>query len=367
MKTILVIEDKKEVRENIAEMLQLARYQVVQAKDGKQGVAFARSARPDLILCDIMMPELDGFGVLHILTKDPDTARIPFIFLTAKVDPAHIRSGMNLGADDYLTKPIDDINLLAAVELRLKKAEQMRRDVSQSGLANFLDSFRQTEEPTYSTLRYTKKQSLYAEGDTPTNLYYVRSGQVKRFKTDASANVFITALASAGDFVGLPGLVQGGPHEESAEVLLDAEICLIPQSELQTLLTNHPDIGVYFMRLLATELSQRDKRLLNLAYQPVRKRVAEALLLVHRKFYSQLDGAKGRPVKLASQNEPDEPSGHNRSSAMTLSRENWSQLVGASIETVIRVLSDLRAEGMLELSGSQIILLNIDRLTRLRH
>lgn len=357
MKTILVVEDKKEVRENIVEMLQLAQYSVVQAENGKQGVALARSAEPDLILCDIMMPELDGYGVLHILRKDPDTARIPFIFLTAKVDPAHIRSGMSLGADDYLTKPIDDIELLAAIELRLKKAEQTRQDADEPGLTNFLAALSQSDGTIYPTIRYAKKQVFYAEGDAPVNLYFVRSGQVKRFKTDISANVFITTLAGEGDFMGLPGLLQDTPYSESAEALVDAEICTISKAEFQTLVANHPDIGAYFMRLLAAEVSQRDERLLKLAYQPVRKRVAEALLLVHRKFYAQPDNPKSRPTKPIV----------NRSLSMTLSRENWSQLVGASIETVIRVLSDLRVEGMLELSGSQITLLDIDRLIRLKH
>ncbi|GAB3968570.1 response regulator [Spirosoma terrae] len=363
MKTILVIEDKQEVRENIAEMLQMARYHVVQATDGRQGVEFARSARPDLILCDILMPGLDGYGVLHILTKDPATARIPFIFLTAKVDPAHIRNGMNLGADDYLTKPIDDIDLLAAVELRLKKAEQTGQDVDQPGLADFLDAFRHSDGIPYSSLRYTKKQVLFTEGDAPINLFYIRSGQVKHFKTDVSGNAFITALSGEGDFVGLSGLILSTPHGESAEVLLDAEICTLPKAEFLAFVANHLDIGAYFMRLLATELNQRDERLLKLAYQPVRKRVAEALLLVHRTFYSVADESKRMPTKLP----PNEPSSGKRSLSMTLSRENWSQLVGASSETVIRVLSDLRAEGMLELSGSQITLLDIDRLTRLKH
>ncbi|QJD81586.1 response regulator [Spirosoma rhododendri] len=357
MKTILVIEDKKEVRENIAEMLKLARYEVVQASDGRQGVALARSTDPDLILCDIMMPELDGYGVLHILSKDPNTARTPFIFLTAKVDQHQIRSGMNLGADDYLTKPIDDIDLLAAVELRLKKAGQMQQHVDQPGLTGFLNALRQVQACPYSTFRYAKKQVLYAEGDTPANLYYIRSGQVKHTKTDASANVFITALAGKGDFVGLPDLLQDTPYTESAEVLHDAEICLIPQAELLTLLTSHADIGAYFMRLLASEVKQRNERLLKLAYQPVRKRVVEALLLVYRKFYSLPDDPINTPLEQDISSTP----------FMTLSRENWAQLVGASMETVIRVLSDLRAEGMIKLSGNQITLLDIDRLLRLKH
>ena len=111
MKKILLIEDNPDVRENTSEILSLANYKVTVAENGKIGVELAQQDRPDLIICDIMMPELDGYGVLHILSKKPETANIPFIFLTAKTEKGDIRKGMNLGADDYLTKPFDDTEL----------------------------------------------------------------------------------------------------------------------------------------------------------------------------------------------------------------------------------------------------------------
>lgn len=121
MKRILVIEDNFEVRENIAEILALSHYTVLTAENGKVGVRLAQENTPDLILCDVMMPELDGFGVLHILSQNPITSQIPFIFLTAKAEKTDFRKGMNLGADDYITKPFDDAELLNAIEVRLKK------------------------------------------------------------------------------------------------------------------------------------------------------------------------------------------------------------------------------------------------------
>src|ERR1041384_6762740 len=130
-KKILVIEDNPEVRENTSEILDLAGYNVVVAPNGKVGVELAQKENPDLIICDIMMPELDGYGVLHILNKKSETAGIPFIFLTAKTEKADIRKGMNLGADDYLTKPFDDTDLLNAVEARLRKF-QMQQSLYES-------------------------------------------------------------------------------------------------------------------------------------------------------------------------------------------------------------------------------------------
>src|SRR5690606_12250664 len=140
MKKILLIEDNQDIRENTAEILLLANYEVIEAENGKVGVEKAKKERPDLIICDIMMPELDGYGVLHMLSKNPETSAIPFIFLTAKSEKEDFRKGMNLGADDYLVKPFDDIELMDAIEMRLKKNEILKGDFKKSaeGLQAFM-------------------------------------------------------------------------------------------------------------------------------------------------------------------------------------------------------------------------------------
>jgi CRP/FNR family transcriptional regulator, polysaccharide utilization system transcription regulator len=120
-KRILLIEDNKDMRENTAEILELSRYEVLTAKNGKEGVEIAQTKKPDLIICDIMMPMLDGYGVLHMLSKNTETANIPFIFLTAKAERSDFRKGMEMGADDYVTKPFDDVELLNAIERRVLK------------------------------------------------------------------------------------------------------------------------------------------------------------------------------------------------------------------------------------------------------
>jgi DNA-binding NarL/FixJ family response regulator len=124
MKKILVIEDEPEMRRNIATLLRYHDYAPVTAANGREGVAAARRENPDLILCDVMMPELDGFGVLQALQVDVGLARIPFIFLTAKGEKDDLRSGMNLGADDYLTKPVANSELISAIEARLRRSEK---------------------------------------------------------------------------------------------------------------------------------------------------------------------------------------------------------------------------------------------------
>ena len=124
MNKILVIEDEPEMRRNLATILKLERYQPLTAENGRVGLQLASKERPDLILCDVMMPELDGYGVLRALRQDPALALTPFILLTAKGEKQDLRSGMNLGADDYLTKPVAKADLLQAIAARLRRSEQ---------------------------------------------------------------------------------------------------------------------------------------------------------------------------------------------------------------------------------------------------
>jgi DNA-binding NarL/FixJ family response regulator len=126
MKKILVIEDEPEMRRNITTLLRYHDYEPIAAANGRDGVQAARREKPDVILCDVMMPELDGYGVLQELQLDASLARTPFIFLTAKGEKDDLRSGMNLGADDYLTKPVANADLIRAIEARLRRSEQQK-------------------------------------------------------------------------------------------------------------------------------------------------------------------------------------------------------------------------------------------------
>jgi DNA-binding NarL/FixJ family response regulator len=123
MKKILIIEDQPQMRRNLATILEMEGFEVSIAEDGTAGVARARESKPDLIICDVMMPQLDGHGVLRILRSEKATATIPFIFLTAKGEKIDQRTGMNLGADDYLTKPVARTDLLASVKVRLERRD----------------------------------------------------------------------------------------------------------------------------------------------------------------------------------------------------------------------------------------------------
>ncbi len=124
MKKILVIEDEPEMRRNLLTILKLEKFQPIGAENGRVGLDAIKREKPDLILCDVMMPELDGHGVLTALREDSELSAIPFVFLTAKGEKEDLRCGMNLGADDYLTKPVARLDLLEAINARLLRSEQ---------------------------------------------------------------------------------------------------------------------------------------------------------------------------------------------------------------------------------------------------
>src|SRR4051812_28597128 len=177
---ILLIEDNQEIRENTAEILELSNYVVDTAENGKVGLEKALAQKPDLIICDIMMPVLDGYGVLHLLSKNEQLAGIPFIFLTAKSERTDFRRGMEMGADDYITKPFTDIELLNAIDSRLKKASALKKEYTASpeGLQEMMNEF---SGKTLSDITagldenvYKKKQVIYTEGNHPYKLFFIK-------------------------------------------------------------------------------------------------------------------------------------------------------------------------------------------------
>src|SRR5690606_23256162 len=188
--TVLIIEDNDDIREGTAEILELTGYRVITAAEGKTGVDLALKHHPDLILCDIMMPELDGYGVLYMLSKNESTTDIPFIFLTAKSERGDIRKAMEMGADDYLTKPFDDIELLNAIESRFRKREkrlsgQLAAESPQARTLQLSEEEQNyllqdiVKEARVKILK--KKQHIYEAGDTPHFIYYLLKGKVRSF------------------------------------------------------------------------------------------------------------------------------------------------------------------------------------------
>lgn len=350
-KKILLIEDNLEVRENTAEILELANYDVLTAVNGKEGVKLAHSKLPDVIICDIMMPELDGYGVLHVLGKSPETASIPFIFLTAKAEKSDYRKGMGMGADDYVTKPFDDNELLDAIEARLRRNEILKSEYSKNaeGFNDFINEAKGLIElkklsEHRDSKHFNRKSEIYREGGFPRAIYMIEKGKVKTFKSSEDGKEYITKLYGEGDFFGYSTLLEESTYSETAEAIEDSEIIVIPSDDFFSLILNNRDVAHRFIKMLSNNLKEQEERLLHLAYNSVRKRVAEALLMLQERYKKD----------------------DNNTFSMAIAREDIASIVGTATESVIRTLSDFKAEKLIEIHGSGITIINQQKLKMLR-
>jgi len=349
MKSILVIDDNPDIRDNTAEILELAGYSVATAANGKQGVELAIREKPDLIVCDIMMPELDGYGVLHMLRKNPELQFIPFIFLTAKTERSDFRKGMEMGADDYITKPFEDIELLNAVEIRLKKAGVLENQYAHTGqgISQFLKDLKSTGFMTsladqYDINTYSKKQVIYQEGKRPRYLYFVVKGKVKAFKVHEDGKEYITDLFSEGDFAGYQALLEDRNYDDNAVALEQTDLLQIPREDFLQMLYNDIQVATKFIHIITQNVKEKEQRLLNLAYSSLRKRVARALVDIHQKF-----NKSGQVQQL------------------NISREDIAQYIGTATESLIRTLSDFKSEKLIEINEGKIRIVNPDKLNTL--
>jgi CRP/FNR family transcriptional regulator, cyclic AMP receptor protein len=349
MKTILLIEDNQDIRENMAEIIEMSGYKVISAADGKEGVAKAFAHKPALIICDIMMPVLDGYGVLHMLQKNNETQNIPFIFLTAKAERAEIRKGMEMGADDYITKPFNGTELLNAIESRLRKVELLAQEL-QPGMQGFdalINNAGGKEAleklaADRSVNKFKKKQIIYSEGSNPLRLFYLQKGKVKTYKTNYDGKELVVNLYKEGDFFGFLSLLDSTVYKETAEAIEECEIAMIPKEEFEQLVNNNREIMQKFIKLLANNVAEREQQLLNIAYNSLRKKVADALLVIYRKYKTQ-----------------------DANYTIDISRENLATIAGTAKESLIRTLSDFKDEKLLEITNGSITILNEQKLEKM--
>ncbi len=351
MDKILVIEDNEEIRDNVSEILELSNYKVVTAENGKEGVEKAIREKPDLIICDIMMPVLDGYAVLHSVHRNENIKNTPFIFMTAKTGRADFRKAMDLGADDYLTKPFTGEELLNAVEGRLKKQESIK-EVMTSGI----DGMRQLMEEAGSKVtlqslsldrpvnKYKAKQIIYTKGNHPAMLYYVVRGKVKTYRSNDEGKDFITNLFKAGDFFGYVALLEGSPYRDTAKALEETELAIIQKEDFDELINKNQEVAKKLIQLLAKNISEKEDLLLNLAYSSLRKKVAEALVMLVKKYNESLD----------------------KKYVISLDRESLANIAGTAKESLTRTLGDFHSEKLIEImKDGSIAILNPSKLERM--
>lgn len=349
MKTILLIEDNKDVRENTADILELENYNVSTAENGKIGVEKALKTHPDLIICDIMMPELDGYGVFERLSNNIKTSSIPFIFLTAKSEKTDLRKGMNLGADDYLTKPFEEVELLDAIACRIRKNNFLKKKYSKNiqGINEFLN-----EASEYLNLEelakernfenYSNKERIYNEGNAAHHMYFIQSGNVKTYRTTESGKEFVTGMYSAGDFIGqLSLLSDSGVYIETASILEDAEICSIPKADFTKLLYGNKEVSNKFIEMISHNLIDLQEHLVDMAFATVRQKTAKALLELDAKGFIKDKEHEG----------------------ISIPRDDFAGLIGTATETAIRMLTEFKNEGLIGIeTNRKLVLLDKESL-----
>lgn len=350
MKKILLIEDNEDIRSNTAEILELTNYEVIVAENGKVGVEKAIEHKPDLIICDIMMPLLDGYGVLHAVHKNDAIKNTPFIFLTAKTERSDFRKGMELGADDYITKPFSGTELLNAVDSRLNKIDLIRQQITPGleGLQHLIQT--STNNNTLQSItedrninKYKKKQIVYSEGNHPNRLYYIVKGKVKTYKTNEDGKELVTELYSPGDFLGYVSLLEGSIYKDTATAMEETELAVIPKEDFENLINNNKEVAMQFIRLLAKNISDKEKQLVELAYNSLRKKVARALTTLQLKY----------------------PQKSKDNFAIDISRESLASIAGTATESLIRTLSDFRIEKLIDIKDGCIVIINQKKLEQL--
>jgi len=333
------------LRENTEELLELSGYSVLTASNGKLGIQAAKENLPDIVICDIMMPEVDGYGVLENLSADKNTKHIPFIFLSAKTEHKEIRMGMDMGADDYLTKPFEEEDLLSAIESRLAKAQLLERVLkeeqetmpSEAELRN-LHELKNFFDDNGEQVDFEEGDTIYNEGSRSNKIYLILKGLVKCHTIDEDGKELITTLYHADDFLGFTSFMNNVPYQESATAMEHTQLASISKEDLKTILEKNHNISIELMELLTNNITEIKAQLLQMAYSSVRKKTARTLL----QFAEIMDNKTGDSIKI--------------------SRYDLASVAGIATESLIRTLSGFKKEGLIDIEGRNIRIKELNAL-----
>jgi CheY-like chemotaxis protein len=344
MHKVLLIEDDTAVRENTAELVELSGYEVITAPNGKIGVTTAKNALPDIIICDIMMPEMDGYGVIKALAADPATKHIPFVFLSAKTEHKDIRKGMDLGADDYLTKPFEENDLISAIESRLAKAAILKDErervasTEDTSTLRSLNDLKNYVDDNGREMNFKKGELIFEQGNHSNYIFLINKGIVKCHKIDESGKELTTALYKEDDLFGYASLLQNIPYQESATAMENCELVAVPKEELKDVLNNNHRVNFDLINLLSDSLSEIKDQLLQMAYGSVRKKTAATIL----QFAEKMNKKNNESIKI--------------------SRSDLASVAGIATESLIRTLSSFNKEGLIEIEGRNIKIIDLESL-----
>ncbi len=341
MNRILIIEDDREVREDLKEILELMDYKVETADNGKSGVQMALKNSYDLILCDVVMPLIDGFGVLNILSKKPATKHIPFVLLTEQSNNFDFRKGMNLGADDYLAKPFLKNDLLRVVEVRLAKSAALveREEVPKFEFRNPELGYEELTK-LFNELpvkEYRAKEVIFAEGKLLNHIYWVKKGRVKVAKLNNFEKEYIFSFIENEKTFGYSAMFRNKPTGFSATAMVDTTVAKMEREVFLNHMKTKPNINFYFLQKLSENLHIKESQITHLAYNPIRKRVSDALFELTEQFENGI---------------------------ISMSRDDLSHFVGMTKESLVRVLSEFKKDGWIALEGNDIKLIDKESLLK---
>ncbi len=347
MKTILLIEDDTILRENTSELLELANYRVINASNGIIGVELAKKEIPDIVVCDIMMPELDGYDVLKSLSMQTTTKYIPFIFLSAKTERSDVRKGMNLGADDYITKPFTEDELVNAIESRLAKTEILKEQHVKNGIENSndergnirsLNDLKNYLDDHGQIFYFEKNETIYEEGEHSNMIYLIHKGIIKCHKLDEQGKELTTTLHNEDELFGYTSFTQNMPYQETATAMKTTELIGVSKIKLKDVLHNNQSLTLELIQLLNDDLSIIKEQLVQMAYSSVNKKTAATIL----KFAEKMNRKPNEPIKI--------------------SRYDLASVAGIATETLIRTLSSFKKKGLIDIEGRTIKILNLNQL-----
>jgi len=345
MKRILIIENNVNLLSSYKEILKKAGFNVIIALYGDTGINEAITKMPDLILCNTLVPYVDGFGVLAVLSKNPATAHIPFIFVSPTSKLANLRKAMDMGADDFIMHPFRNNELIKSVEARFNKsklrahANEALIDMPDSAFINEKGIEQLQETILQSNFRrIKKKQALYYEGDYNQGIYFLKEGCIKTFKINSDGRELITNIYNSNSFIGLDYLMIDGPLCENAEAIECCSIYFITKKTILDLLKTDIKLNHYIIKWLSNDLAHKKDRLLELAYESVRKRLSKVIIQLNKDSF---------PIN-----------------KVEISRDELAGLAGVASETVSRILTDFKQLGLIERNGNFINITNQEGLSK---
>ena len=288
---------------------------------------------------------MDGYAVLEALSQNEVTRTIPFIFLSAKTERQDERKGMELGADDYLTKPFEEIELIGAIESRIAKMailrdldEESKTDALGKEQVSNLNELKNFIYDNGMDFEYALGDAIYREGDNSNTVYLVLTGVVKTHKLDEQGKELITGIHRPDDFFGLTNFTRNIPYPEYATAMEDTRCAGVNKTILKEVLQHNPDLVMELMQLMSESLTEAREQLLQMAYGSVRKKTANTLLRFADKLQSNYKG----PIHIL--------------------RSDLAGVAGMATETLIRTLSSFKKEGLIDICDRDIRVLDVEGL-----